>query len=75
VLVHVELHGYMTQQFYITQSLGLSFFCGCINCFIVSVFCFCQKYGRLLEKRINVKFLVKMEKNDTDIYKLFWNVF
>jgi len=39
---------------------------------VVTVFCFSVKNrgNKLLEKEANIKFLVKLEKNATEIYKL-----
>jgi len=70
-LAHDGTHNYMIHQFCIKQTLELSLSCICSKCFIGPVFCFFVKYmGNISEQRIDINFLLKLEKNTTDIYEL-----
>jgi hypothetical protein len=55
------------------QLLESSLFCDCSKYISGAVVCFLIKNtgGKLLEQSVNIKFLVKLERNDTDVYKRY----
>jgi len=63
----------MTQQLCVIQSLRFSLFYGCSKCSIGTIFCsFVKNMGdKLLKQQIDIKFLVKLKKNASDIYKSY----
>jgi len=68
---------YVILQFCIKLSLGFSLFCGCSKCSVGMLFClFVKSMGDiLLEQRISIKFLVRLEKNAPDVHKVLQTVY